>query len=92
MQGHVVRERRVSIQVKTLFFRNAPVTPRRKVTARCEVYMAPYIRRKLVDKLYDFHRLHKRPYKAPIVTAHTNLGRATKCSANRNRPSAIEVA
>ncbi len=54
--------------------------------------MAPYIRRKLVDKLYDFHRLHKRPYKAPIVTAHTNLGRATKCSANRNRPSAIEVA
>ena len=54
--------------------------------------MATYICSQLMDKLNNFHRLHDRPYKTPVVATHTNLGRAAKCSPDSNRTGAVKIA
>ena len=54
--------------------------------------MATYIRCKLMNKFDDFHWLHDRPYKTPVVATHTNLGRAAKCSPDSNRTGAVKIA
>lgn len=80
--GHVVRERRVPLQVAPFIFGDAPIAPARKVPARCELQVAADVGRKLVDQLNDLNRLHDRKHHSAIVLAHHDFGGAAKSSTN----------
>jgi len=82
VRGHVVRERRVAIQMQALFLGDAPIAPARKIPAGCKVQMAADVGSKLVDQLNDLNRLHDRKHHSAIVLAHHDFGGAAKSGAH----------